>query len=104
MPFVDITGIAENWISVLGSSRINISKNLRQQFFLGDKRKVRIFIDVENGLLGVKPSKEGNVFSDYAIRARAIRKYGVKNGRYAAEWNEKHQMLIAKIEFSETPT
>jgi len=104
MPFVEVTNSLENWIRISKTGLITISKNLRDKYFA--ESRVRVFIDLENCLLGLQPSEVGSkINEDGVLSAKTIQKYNVKSGvQCGAEWNPKREMVIAKIALSEIPT
>jgi len=66
------------------------------------KRKVRIYVDEENKLIGLEPSEEGySVFPTsssknvFRIRITVLKNF-LENKRYPFEWNERHKMFIIK--------
>ena len=83
----------EEWVRFHVES-ISISKKLRDKYF--DSNKIRIFIDKENSLLGLKSGDEGYTLFDERIMTKKLRGI-IENGYYPAEWSEEHEMLIAKI-------
>lgn len=88
-----------DYVTVL-EERLHLWASSRRKHF-PDKR-VEIYIDKENKLLGLKPVKEGGMaISVGGIRCKSLSPYKIKLGRYPVRWSDKHKMLIAEIELEE---
>lgn len=94
MPFIEIAPVYDKWVRI-GDGFIVISKELRDEY-LKDSRKVRIFYDEENNLVGLKPNHNGyKVGSKGRIYCKTMENY--KFGRFESEWSEEHKMIIADL-------
>lgn len=110
MPFVRVATPNRKMVNEIriGNGRILVAENLALKYLLKNKR-VKLFIDKENRLVGIKSDKDGdysiNKYSKqssvYRFASQALDIYKVKKGRYPAIWSKKHQMIIATIKFEE---
>jgi len=96
MPFVEIHLNPKGWVRIRDKG-ITISKYLRDKYL--ETRKVKIYYDKENKLLGLKASNEGHkVDSRRSVWCKKINvKLDVDLGTFNADWNEKHQMIIVDL-------
>jgi len=59
---------------------------------------VGVFFDPDGYLLGLKPQPVGYKMTRGRLEVKKLRKYGIKFGKYKAEWNVEHEMVIIKVE------
>ena len=109
MPFVEIHPRENDWIRVTvaidGEISITIAKNIRDKYFVGGTitplnfcQRVGVFIDKENGLLGLKPQSDGYKMDDNGrIWVSKLRDYNIHPETYEAKWDEKNEMIISRI-------
>jgi hypothetical protein len=72
---------------------VSISKDLRKPF---ENKKVKIFIDKENNLVGFQPSDEGYTLLGEKFTCRRLTKQ-FEHRKYSASWSEEHGMVVADI-------
>lgn len=93
----------ENEISIL-PTKMCISQDLLSFF---PSKSISIFIDPKHKKIGLRdvgniilrPYSGRNTTLIYKSLPALIRDYNVKSKRYPAKWSDKHQMVVAKIEF-----
>ena len=95
MPFKEIGRDIATWVSFGSRGRITISKKLRDNYLDKDK-KIRVFYDEENSLLGLKPDEEGYSVSEGVITCRMLPEV-IEFGKYSAEWDSKQDMFIVNL-------
>lgn len=104
MPFVEV-GQAPN--TVLGKEirveksgmRIRFGKCFNKHF---PSKSMKVYVDVEGKKIGLKDSGLVKIREEGAhmiVNVSEIKKFKILPKRYPAEWSEKHQMIIAEIEF-----
>jgi len=94
MPFVEIVRRAEDdWVKISRKS-ISIAQNLRLKHFEG--KRIRIFLDEENMLLGLKPAEKGYKLYDERFTCRQLPVIIPRN-RFNAEWSDEENILIVDL-------
>jgi len=109
MPFVEIHPEENDWIRIAvtndGEISIIVAKNIREKYFtitpsvlLAGYRKVGVFIDKDNKLLGLKPQHDGyKIDNKGRIWVSKLKPYGIVPKIYNTKWNESQQMIISQI-------
>lgn len=98
MPFVEQINKSSSggsWISIRAYGATTISKELYDKYF--KEKKVRIFFDEENKIVGLKPDTDGySIFMHYAVWEFKCSKFlrYLAQMKYYPTWSDKHQMLI----------
>jgi len=100
--FVKIEKKTENSITIRRKGygvSLRIPKPLREKYF--PERKLNIYVDRENKLLGLQPRPKGvfKIYSDGTVWSSELTRYRIKPGTYRSNWSEEHGMLIIEVEF-----
>ena len=91
MPFVEIVkGIMESYVYIRKNGVVTISKDLRDNFV--DER-IRIYVDEENGLLGLASDDEGYTLVEEKFTCRKLPRQ-VPPAKYKAKWDAERGMII----------
>lgn len=105
MPFKEVKPLFTHgdYLRVSGPNiSFSIDKFREYGFTVG--KRVRLFIDEENSLLGIQLDPRGLKLGQTSrgvlrFGTNMLTKYSIKNGCYLVNWSDKHKMLVAKVEF-----
>jgi len=79
--------VTETWIY--------ISRDLYDEYFVG--KRVKVFIDKENGIVGLQPSDEGYKISQHTrFWSTELSDFIIATLKLK-EWSEEHAMLLFQI-------
>jgi len=97
MSFVEIEKINRGWVRI-HEKGLTISKDIREKHF--KNKKVKIFFDEDNLLLGLKPSAEGYKMSNYGF-IKCAKLPNIGTGEHRAVWSSEKNMIILDLKTDE---
>jgi len=89
MPFLEVKQ-PKDFVRIKPNGSVTICVTLYRKYF--KDKKVKVFHDEEEHLIGLKPSKNGYKCIEYRIKCVPLSR--IATGEFYPKWSKEHKMLV----------